>query len=127
MSEVSLFNSHKCYTFIVCTNSTETVSIQNEVPPYSKLFPSKYYKPSFISIPFVLSKIWSGQPTRKKNGYGEITQQICRKGLWFLGSILPLIAIYLYTKFKLNTNSSFKVICWTRYRTDRQTDGQSGV
>ena len=38
-----------------------------------------------------------------------------------LGS-LPLIAIYLYTKFYLNANSSFKVICLTRCR----TDGQSG-
>ena len=31
---------------------------------------------------------------------------------------LPLIAIYLYTKFYLNANSSFKVIC--------RIDGQSG-
>jgi len=42
-----------------------------------------------------------------------------------LGSALPLIAIYIYTKFDLNGNSSFKAICWTRYR-DRQMDGQSG-
>jgi len=45
-----------------------------------------------------------------------------RVGLWFLGSALPLIAIYLYSKFYLNANSSFKVICRTRYH----TDGQSG-
>ena len=38
---------------------------------------------------------------------------------------LPLIVIYLYTKFYLNVNSSFKVICRTRYRTDRRTDGQT--
>jgi len=35
---------------------------------------------------------------------------------------LPLTAIYLYTKFDLNANSSLKVICRTRY----WTDGQSG-
>jgi len=29
------------------------------------------------------------------NGYGEITMYIYRVGLWFLGSALPLIAIYL--------------------------------
>jgi len=48
--------------------------------------------------------------------------------LWFLGSALTRIAIYLYTctKFDLNANSSFNVICRTRYRTDRWTDGQSG-
>ena len=39
--------------------------------------------------------------------------------LWFLGSALSLIAIYLYTKFDLNGNSSFKVICRTRYRDGR--------
>ena len=44
--------------------------------------------------------------------------------LWFLGSALSLIAIYLYTKFDLNANSSFKVIFKTRYH-DGQTDGQS--
>ena len=63
-----------------------------------------------------------------KNGYGEITQEISRVGLWFLGSALPLrlIAIYLYTKFYLNANSSFKVIFRTRYQVEEQTDGQSG-
>ena len=39
-----------------------------------------------------------------------------------MGCALFLIAIYLYTKFDLNANSSFKVICRTRY----PTDGQSG-
>ena len=39
-----------------------------------------------------------------------------------MGSALPLIAIYLYTKY-LNASSSLKVICWTRYRTDGWTDG----
>ena len=61
-----------------------------------------------------------------KKGYGEITQLIYRVGLCFLGSALPLIAIYLLTKFHLNTNSSFKVIRRTRYQTDRRMDGQSG-
>ena len=77
---------------------------------------------SFISVPFVLFKIWTGQATLTKNGYREITQYIHRVGLWFLGSVLPLIAIYLYTQFYLNVTSSFKVICWTRYRTDGQSD-----
>ena len=51
----------------------------------------------------------------------EITQYmyIYRIGLCFLGS--ALIAIYLYTKFYLNANSSFKVIWQTRYRTDGRT------
>jgi len=34
---------------------------------YFLLLPS-IYKPSFISIPVVLSKIWPGQATIKKNG-----------------------------------------------------------
>jgi len=42
-----------------------------------------------------------------------------------LCTALPLTAIYLYTKFDLNGNSSFKVICRTRYRTDRWTERQS--
>jgi len=33
-----------------------------------------------------------------------------------MGSALPLIAIYMYTKFYLKAKSSFKVICRTRYR-----------
>ena len=49
-----------------------------------------------------------------------------RVGLWFLGSALPLIAIYLQTKSHLKANSSFKVICRTRYWTDGWTDGKSG-
>ena len=65
-----------------------------------------------------------------KIGYGEITQLLYRAGLWFLGSALHLIAIYIRTKFHLNANSSVKVIRRTRYRTDGQmdgrTDGQSG-
>ena len=56
-----------------------------------------------------------------------MTQQICRVWLWFLGSVLPLIAIYLYTKFYLNANSSFKVICQTRYRTDGQMDKEATI
>jgi len=39
-----------------------------------------------------------------------------------LDSALALIATYLYTKFDLNPNSGFKVICRTRYRTDRQSE-----
>ena len=41
-----------------------------------------------------------------------------------MGSALPLIYIYLYTEFYLNANSSLKVICRTRYRTDRRTKWQ---
>jgi len=47
---------------------------------------------------------------------------IYRVGLWFLSSALPLVAIYLFTKFHLNANSSFKVIC----RTGNRTNGQNG-
>ena len=54
---------------------------------------------------------------------------IYRVGVWFLFTIIPLIAIYLYTKVDLIANSSFKVICRTWYRangqTDRRTDGQT--
>jgi len=39
-----------------------------------------------------------------------------------VGSALPLIVIYLYTKFHLKANSSFKVISRTRYSTDGQPD-----
>ena len=39
-----------------------------------------------------------------------------------MSTALPLIAIYLNNKFYLNANSSFKVICRTRYR----MEGQSG-
>jgi len=38
-----------------------------------------------------------------------------------MDTALPLIAIYLYTKFYLNANRSFKVICRTRYRMYRQS------
>ena len=53
-----------------------------------------------------------------KNGYREITQLSCRVGLWFLGSALPLIAIYLYTKFYLNANLFARQGTW---RTDVPT------
>jgi len=33
-----------------------------------------------------------------------------------IGFALPLIDIYLYIKFYLNANISFKVICWTKSR-----------
>ena len=87
--------------------------------------PFSHFKPSLISITFVLSKIWPRQASIMRNGYEEITQYIYRVGLWLLGSALPLIAIYIYTKFYLNAKSSFKVICQTRYRqTDGRTDKQ---
>ena len=45
-----------------------------------------------------------------------------------MGTALPLIAIYLYTKVYLNANSSFKVNCLTRYwmggRTKQQLSGE---
>ena len=50
-----------------------------------------------------------------------ITQLIYKVGLWFLGSALPLIVIYLYTKSYLDANSSFKDICRTKYCMDGQT------
>jgi len=81
------------------------------------------YVPSLISIPFVLSKIRLGQATVMKNKWlREITLSIYRVGLWFLCTALPLIAIYLYTctKFDLNGNSSFKVICRMARRTKWQ-------
>jgi len=59
-----------------------------------------------------------------KNGYGEITQLIYRVGLWFLGYALPLIAIYLYTKFYLNATSSIKISFGIQGSV--RTDGQSG-
>ena len=39
-----------------------------------------------------------------------------------MGSALPLIAIYLYSKFYLNATSSFKFTCQTRYRPHKRTD-----
>ena len=53
---------------------------------------------------------------------GDNSINIQGLGLWFVGSALPLIAIYLYTKLYLNATSSFGVICRTKYRTDRRTD-----
>jgi len=70
------------------------------------------YKPSFISIPFVLSKIWGGQTSIMKN------KRLCGDNstnmqgmIMVIGFALPLIDIYLYIKFYLNANRSFKVIC----------------
>ena len=51
--------------------------------------------------------------------------QIYRVGLWLLCTAFPLIAIYPFTKFDLNGNSSFKVICRTSF-CDGWTDRQSG-
>ena len=70
--------------------------------------------------------MWPGQASIMKIGYGEITQLLYRAGLWFLGSALHLIVIYIRTKFHLNANSSVKVIRRTRYRTDGQMDGRTG-
>ena len=42
------------------------------------------------------------------------------KRIMVLGFCPPLNAIYLYTKFYLNANSSSKVICQTRYHTGGQ-------
>ena len=36
--------------------------------------PFSHFKPSLISITFVLSKIWPRQASIMKNGYGEISQ-----------------------------------------------------
>ena len=77
------------------------------------------YMPSFILIPLVPSK----DMAQTGNNYekwlrGDNTVNMQGR-LWFLGSALSLIAIYLYTKFDLNGNSSFKVICRTRYRDGR--------
>ena len=46
--------------------------------------------------------------------------------LWFCPSPHWHLSIYMYTKFNLNVNSSFKVICRTRYLMDGRTDRQSG-
>ena len=63
--------------------------------------------------------------TRTGNTYekwlrGDNTVYVYNVWLWFLGSALTLIAICLYTKFDLNGNCSFKVICRIMYR-----DGQT--
>jgi len=53
------------------------VNIQGRIMVLVHCLPShslSIYKPSFISIPFVLSKIWPRQASIMKNGYGEITQ-----------------------------------------------------
>ena len=41
-------------------------------------------------------------PIKKTVFRGDNTINIYRVGLWFLGSALPLIAIYLYNKLDLN-------------------------
>jgi len=67
---------------------------------------------------------------RKGNTYdiwlsGDNTVNIYMVCLWLLYISLPLtvIYIYIYTKFDLNGNSSFEVICRTRYR-EGWTEGQ---
>ena len=109
------------------------------------------YVPSLIQISFVISKIWPGQATVMKNKWLRGDNSVCsavhflrlpsiynpsfisiqfvlskisprQASIIKLNGKVPLIAIYLYTKFYLNAISSFKAICRTRYRTDGQTD-----
>ena len=63
------------------------------------------YVPSLISIPFVLSKICTGQANIMKNWLRGDNYRI---GLWFLCTARSLTAIYLYTKFYLNPFSTFQ-------------------
>ena len=44
---------------------------------------------------------------------GEITQVKCKIGLWFLCSALPLINIYVCTKFHFNPFFTFQDMAWT--------------
>ena len=112
----------------------------------ARLLTAIYLLTKFHSIPFVLSKIWPGQTSimKKKwlrrdntvNIQGRImvlmhsTSSPCHLSInqvsfqslsVFLS--LPSTGIYIQkcTKTDLNGNSSFKVICRTRYR-DGQTD-----
>jgi len=44
----------------------------------------------------------------------EITQVKCKMiGLWFLSSALPLIYIYVCTKFHFNPFCTFQDMAWT--------------
>ena len=59
-----------------CLRGDNTVNIQGRIMVLVHITPSHchlVYKPSFISITFVFFKIWPGQATIMKNGYGEIT------------------------------------------------------
>ena len=100
------------------------------------------YVPSFTSIPLVLSKIWPGQATIMKkwlrgdnlvNIQGRMMVLVhCPSSHSCLSINQVLYQSILYfpryeTKFHLNPNSSFKVICRTRYRTDRQTDKEATI
>jgi len=55
--------------------------------------------------------------------WGDNSTNMHYCGYWVLPFLL--IAIYLYTKFYFNANSSFKVICQTRYWTDGLTNGRT--
>ena len=87
-----------------CPSSHCHLSI-NQVPLQSHLY---------------FSMIWPGQAAIMKNCYGQIIKLNKFTGQYYVSwaQPFPLIAIYLYTKFHLNANNSFKVICWTRFRTE---------
>ena len=86
--------------------------------------PSICTEPSHITLQSLLYFPRYGQDRQQlwKMVKGRSLNKYVWKVLWFLGSALPLIVIYLYTMFYLNAKSSFKVICRTRY----WTGGQSG-
>ena len=85
---------------------------------------SSIYKPNFISIPFVLSKIWLRKASiikykmlRRDNSV-NIQGRIMVPGFCLSSHCHIYIYIYIYTNLYLNVNSSFKVSCRTRYWTD---------
>ena len=71
------------------------------------------YKPSFISIPFILHKIWPGQASIMKNKRLRGNNSINIQGRIMVHGFCP------FPHF--NANSNFKVIWRTRYQTDRRT------
>ena len=86
----------KCLLSIKGRSCNQTPFVHQDMTMHFLLL-TYMYVPSFISIPFILSKIRHRQESiiNQINDYGEITLSIYRIGLCFLCTALPLTVIYL--------------------------------
>jgi len=53
---------------------------------------------------------------------GKIIKKLRPKELWFMFTALLLVAIFLYSKIKVNPLNRFGVILWKKIRTEGQTE-----
>ena len=86
----------KCLLSIKGRSCNQTPFVHQDMTMHFLLL-TYMYVPSFISIPFILSKIRHRQESiiNQINDYGEITLSIYRIGLSFWCTALSLNAIYL--------------------------------